>query len=704
MSVEYFTDGKKETTSHHPKKKRAPPTHNMPLFFIDTTEKKTQEILSDNGQELRDPYCAFIHKSRYAKFLPEEGRRETWLETVMRYVDYMFGPEVLEKQEVRERLSHQYKNRVLKAILLQEIMPSMRALMTAGSALTRDNVCGYNCAYAAINKLRRFSEILYILMCGTGVGFSCEKEVIQHLPHVPASLQDVDNDVVHIVHDSRKGWAEAFEELIRSAFDETTPGFTAFDFSCVRPKGAKLKTMGGRASGPQPLMTLFGYMRKVLLAARGRMLTSLEVHLLVCKIASVVVVGGVRRSALISLSDLNDKEMRDAKSGEWWVNNPELSNSNNSAVYEGRPDVDEFIREWRALAESGSGERGIFNRQACVAKSRAIGRCNEKDLHYGTNPCSEIILEDAEFCNLTEVVCRPDDTEVDLRRKVILATVLGVLQSSLVEFDYLGPEWNENCSAERLLGVSLTGIMDNPLLYDIKTNESKEALELMLSRLLGHANVEAIYTSRALGIQSSAAITCVKPSGTVSQLVKCSSGIHPAWNQHYVRRVRCDEKDPIVDFLHSCGLVSHPEVQNSGTSRVFAFPIVQKGNPVTRNHMSAIEQLDLWLVYYKKWCEHKPSMTVYVGDDEWDTVRSWVWKNFDDISGVSFLPRSGGSYRLMPYEDVSVDLYELLLAYMPKEIDWDRLANFEKSDTFRGNGTSFACTGDACEMVDIALT
>jgi ribonucleoside-diphosphate reductase alpha chain len=629
-------------------------------------------------------YMAFIHTSRYARWLEEENRRETWAETVSRYLTKVVVPKTRDEIVVGD---------IEEAILGLEIMPSMRALMTAGPALDRDNTAGYNCSYLPVDDPKSFDEAMFILLCGTGVGFSVERQYVSKLPEVPDQLF-VAEDVI-VVHDSKEGWAKSFRKLVAMLYAGEIP---TWDTSKVRKAGAKLKTFGGRASGPAPLEDLFRFTVAMFKGAQGRKLSSIECHDLMCKIGEVVVVGGVRRSAMISLSNLSDDRMRHAKSGNWWEGQGQRALANNSVAYTEKPDMETFMREWLSLVESKSGERGIFSRPASKKQANKSGRRNA-DYDFGTNPCSEIILRPYQFCNLTEVVVRATDTLEDLERKVTLATILGTIQSTYTHFPYLRKIWQKNTEEERLLGVSLTGIMDNKLLsnYYHSTDGS-------LSEILEHLKHVAVATNAEwadrLGIPASAAITCVKPSGTVSQLVDSASGIHARHSAYYIRTVRGDNKDPLTQFMIDQGIPNEPDVMKPDSTTVFSFPQKSPVGAITRNDMTAIEQLQLWLVYQRHWCEHKPSVTVTVRDHEWMEVGAWVYKHFDDVSGVSFLPHSDHSYQQAPYQDCSEREYLDALALMPERIDWTKLSDYEKEDMTKSSQT-FACVG-SCEIVDIA--
>ena len=622
-------------------------------------------------------YQAFIHTSRYARWLDDEGRRESWPETVARYLVNVVAP----KDEFMV-------DELEAAILRLDIMPSMRAMMTAGPAFARDNTCAYNCSYLPVDDPKSFDEAMFILLCGTGVGFSVERQFVSKLPEVPTLYA---SDTLVVVKDSKEGWAKALRQVIALLYSGEIP---KWDVSAVRPAGARLKTFGGRASGPAPLIDLFNFVVAKFKDAQGRRLSSIECHDIMCKIGEVVVVGGVRRSAMISLSNLSDDRMRHAKSGEWWKNEPQRALANNSTSYTEKPDAVSFMREWMALVESGSGERGIFNRQASKKQAAKNGR-RDPDQEFGTNPCSEIILRPYQFCNLTEVVVRATDSLETLERKVELATILGTIQSTYTHFPYLRKKWTDNTEAERLLGVSLTGIMDNPLMT-LKNKGLEKTLE-HLRRVAVATN--AVWSDR-LGIPVSAAITCVKPSGTVSQLVDSASGIHARHSQYYIRTVRGDNKDPLTQFMKDQGIPSEPCVMKPDTTTVFSFPQKAPKNAVVTSDMTAIEQLELWLAYQRNWCEHKPSVTINVRKDEWFEVGAFVYKHFDEMSGVSFLPYNEHTYQQAPYQECGKSDYEMLLSLMPKRIDWARLSEYEKEDTTKSSQT-FACSGEVCEIVDL---
>ena len=622
-------------------------------------------------------YQTFIATSRYARWLDEEGRRETWGETVGRFVDNIVRPSGVSDKDINE---------IEEAILNLEVMPSMRALMTAGPAAARDNTCVYNCSYLPVDHPRAFDEAMFILLCGTGVGFSVERQSISKLPEVPADIRDSDDLIV--VQDSKEGWAKALRKVISGLYTGDVP---KWDLSKIRAAGERLKTFGGRASGPEPLNDLFKFVVAKFKGAAGRKLNSVECHDIMCKIGEVVVVGGVRRSAMISLSNLSDDRMRHAKSGQWWENEGQRALANNSVAYTDKPDMETFMREWLSLVESKSGERGIFSR---VAADKHVARngLRETGKEWGTHPCSEIILRPYQFCNLTEVVIRPTDTEKTLTNKVRLATILGTIQSTYTDMPYLRPIWRKNTEDERLLGVSLTGIMDN----ELTNNPSKK----LLNKLRHIAVQTNDHLAQQLGIAASAAITCVKPSGTVSQLVDSASGIHARHSEYYIRTVRGDNKDPLTQFLTDSGIPSEPCVMKPDSTTVFSFPVKSPEGAVTRNDMTAIEQLELWKMYALEWCEHKPSVTITVRDEEWLKVGAWVYENFDICSGVSFLPHSDHTYAQAPYQDCDEDTYKEALAKMPARIDWMALSEYEKEDNTAGSQT-MACSGDSCEVVDL---
>jgi len=637
-----------------------------------------------NNNYLPSEYQQFIHTSRYARFIDEEKRRETWPETVSRYVSFVTDHI---ENNYKYKLNNKIKEELLDSILSLKVMPSMRALMTAGPALDRDHTAGYNCSYIPIDHIRSFDEVMYILLCGTGVGFSVERSNTEKLPVVAEDFED--SDTVVVVQDSKAGWAKSFRELIAMLYSGQVP---KIDVTRVRPAGSRLKTFGGRASGPQPLINLFDFTIKTFRNAAGRQLNSLECHDIVCKVGEVVVVGGVRRSALISLSNLQDDRMRSAKTGQWWLEEGQRALSNNSATYTIKPDMSVFIKEWKSLYDSKSGERGIFNRQAAKNKASENGR-RDIEWDFGTNPCSEIILRPYQFCNLTEVVIRATDSEKDLLAKVRAATILGTFQSTFTDFKYLRKQWIQNTEEERLLGVSLTGIMDNKL-----TSNPKKEFLMRLRKEAVDTNKEF---AKKLGIPQSTAITCVKPSGTVSQLVDSASGIHSRHSQYYIRTVRGDKKDPLTTLMIEKGMPHEPDITKPDSVVVFSFPMKAPDGCITRNDLTAIDQLKTWLMYQRYWCEHKPSCTVSVREHEWLDVGAWVYKHFDEISGVSFLPHSEHVYQQAPYQDVNREEYLEAVKLMPQDIDWAELSNYEKEDNTTGS-QELACSSGVCEIVDIS--
>ena len=637
--------------------------------------------------QLPSLYQQFIHLSRYSRWIESEKRRETWNETVARYFDF-FENHLKESQEYS--LSKQLRNELEDAVLNLEIMPSMRSLMTAGEALSRDNVAGYNCSYIAVNRVRAFDEILYVLMCGTGVGFSVERQYVEKLPTIAENFSTTETEIV--VEDSKAGWAKSYKELISLLIAGQIP---KWNLKKIRPAGARLKTFGGRASGPAPLHDLFKFTSDTFKRAAGRKLTSIECHDLVCKVAEVVVVGGVRRSALISLSNLTDEKMRDAKVGQWWEANPQRALANNSVAYKEKPDIGVFMEEWISLYKSKSGERGIFNRDACKRTVAKLGDRRDPDYEFGVNPCSEIILRDREFCNLTEVIVRATDTAESLERKVKLATILGTWQASLTHFPYLTSEFKKNCQEEALLGVSLTGILDNEMLR--ANNKNTEDVLTKLRKTSIDVNKD---WAKKIGINPAAAITCVKPSGTVSQLTDSASGIHPRHSSYYVRTVRADRKDPLCQMMMDMKFPHEPCVMKPDTTMVFSFPVRSPGS-ITRNDITAIEHLEIWLTFQRHWCEHKPSITITVKENEWMEVGAWVYRHFDEISGISFLPHSDHSYRQAPYQECSLEDCSALEQVLPTSVEWSKtLVSYEKEDSTSGT-QQYACSGDKCEIVDL---
>ena len=628
-------------------------------------------------------YQQFIHLSRYSRWNYDQKRRETWEETVDRYFSFF-------KEHLKDNYNYKFKDQDIaelrEAVLSLQIMPSMRCLMTAGPALKKENIAGYNCAYVHIDSIRSFDEVLYILMNGTGIGFSVERRYTEKLPCVPFELHDTDTTV--IVADSKLGWARAFKELVALIYSGHIP---KWDLSNVREAGAILKTFGGRASGPEPLEGLFKFTVKTMQEARGRKLKPIECHDIVCKVAEIVVVGGVRRSALLSLSDIDDDDMRHAKSGAWFHENPQRALANNSANYHDEPSTGTFLREWTALYDSKSGERGIFSSKVSALQAQKNSdRFVNQDIHcFGTNPCSEIILRSREFCNLSEVVVRSDDTMTDIGKKVKLATMLGTIQSTLTNFKYLSREWRKNCDEERLLGVSLTGIMDNTLTANPKPENLQKLREIAVS------TNEAL--AQEIGINPSASITCVKPSGTVSQLVDSASGIHSRHSPYYIRRVRMDAKDPMTAYMQDLEWVSEPDVIKPNDTVVFSFPIKSPKGSITRNDRSAIKQLEVWALYQEHWCQHKPSITITVREEEWLEVGSWVFNNFKTMSGVSFLPHSDHSYKQAPYEDCDKKTFNHLTS-MICEADWSTLTQYEQED-YTVASQELACSAGFCEVL-----
>jgi ribonucleoside-diphosphate reductase alpha chain len=637
---------------------------------------------------IENPYENFIALSRYARWLESENRRETWGETVDRYFDFMlkqlktkhnYVPNAKDVADLRE------------AVFNRNVMPSMRSVMTSGPALERENISGYNCAFLPVDNAKSFDEAMYILMCGTGVGFSVEYKYINKLPSLPETLEKSSTTV--IVGDSKEGWAKAYRELISLLWAGQIP---QIDISKVRPSGARLKTMGGRSSGPQPLVNLFDFTIQVFKGALGRQLKPIEAHDIMCKIGEVVVVGGVRRSAMISLSNINDIEMAAAKSGNWWENNSQRALSNNSVAYSRKPEMAQFIAEWKSLYDSKSGERGIYNVAAAQKQAAKYGR-RDPEIHYGTNPCSEIILRPYQFCNLSEVVLREEDTPTTVAEKVRLASILGTWQSTLTDFKYIRKIWKDNTEEERLLGVSLTGQFGNKF---FSGQDGLEKLADTLDRLREYAVETNIEEAGKIGIPASAAVTCVKPSGTVSQLVGVSSGMHTYHSEYYIRTVRGDKKDPITNFLKDSGIPSEDDVMKPNDTTVFSFPVKSPDNAITRNDLTAIQHLELWLTYQRHWCEHKPSITISVDEDEWMEVGAWVYKHFDEVSGISFLPKSNHTYKQAPYQEINKEEYQELVSKMPKFINWEALSLYELEDNTTGT-QALACVASECEIVDI---
>jgi ribonucleoside-diphosphate reductase alpha chain len=639
---------------------------------------------------IENPYENFIALSRYARWIPEDNRRETWGETVDRYfsfmLDHLFDNHGYEPES---KLVEELK----RAVFERNVMPSMRSVMTAGVALNRDNVAGYNCSFMPVDSPRSFDEAMYISMCGTGVGFSVEYKYVNKLPSLPDSFEK--STTVITVEDSKQGWAKAYRELLALLWSGQIP---MIDVSKVRPSGARLKTMGGRSSGPQPLVNLFDFTIAKFKSAAGRQLKPIEAHDIMCKVGEIVVVGGVRRSAMISLSNINDIEMASAKSGSWWENNGQRALANNSVAYSRKPQMEQFITEWKNLYDSKSGERGIYNVAAAQAQAAKYGR-RDPEIHYGTNPCAEIILRPYQFCNLSEVVLREKDTKEDIINKVRLATILGTWQSTITDFKYIRKIWKDNTEEERLLGVSLTGQFGHKFMSGKQDLVGLEAFLMTARESAVNVNVSE---AKKIGINPSAAITCVKPSGTVSQLVGVSSGMHAWHSEYYIRTVRGSKADPISEFLKSVGIPVEDDVMKPNETYVFSFPVKSPEGAVTRNDLTAIEHLNLWLVYQRAWCEHKPSITVSVKEEEWMEVGAWVYKHFDECSGISFLPHSEHSYKQAPYQEVSKEEYEILVSKMPKDIRWEDLSFYETEDGTSPTGT-LACSSDGnCELVDIS--
>jgi ribonucleoside-triphosphate reductase len=642
-------------------------------------------LIDENGSII-DPYKNFIHVSRYARWMPDQNRRETWVETVKRYVSFM-------KNHLVKNYSYKENDKIFEEIeehiINHKVMPSMRALMTAGPALEKENVASYNCSFIAVDHPRVFDEAMYVLMNGTGVGFSVEQKYTDQLPTVNEEFHPTNTTIV--VEDSKLGWSKAFKELIALLYQGQIP---KWDMSKVRPAGARLKTFGGRASGPEPLDSLFRFCVDTFRNAAGRRLKPIEAHDIMCKIGEVVVVGGVRRSALISLSNLDDFEMAKAKSGQWWETQSQRALANNSAVYNAKPNTAQFLREWRNLYESKSGERGIFNIDSVRKHVEKFGRRDSTKV-AGTNPCAEIILRPNQFCNLTEVVINESDTKEDLLKKVEIATIMGTWQSTLTSFKYLRKIWQDNCEEERLLGVSLTGIYGNKI-----TATNNKQLEEILIEMREKAVQVNKKEADKLGIEQSASITCVKPSGTVSQLVGVSSGIHPWYSEYYLRSVRGDNKDPLTQFLKDMGVPSELDVMKPNDTTVFYFPIKAPKNAVVTSDLTAKDHLEMWRTYRNSWTEHNPSVTVNVKEDEWMGVGAWVYENFGNIGGVSFLPASDHTYKQAPYQSITKEEYDEAVSKMPKSIDWSKLSEYEKEDTTTGS-QELSCTALSCEVVDI---
>lgn len=628
------------------------------------------------------PYNNFIAKSRYSRYLDDLGRREHWNETVARYFDFM-------EQHLKDKnnyvLPKELRAELEQAVNDLEVMPSMRAIMTAGPALERQNIAAFNCSYIPIDDPKAFDEAMYILLCGTGVGFSVEKQYVSKLPEVPEQLFASETTIV--VSDSKEGWAKSLRQLIALLYSGEIP---RYDVSKVRPAGARLKTFGGRASGPGPLEELYKFCIAKFKGATGRRLSSLECHDILCKIGEVVVVGGVRRSAMISLSDLSDDKMAHAKAGNWWDGQGQRALANNSAVYSEKPDIGQFMREWTSIYESHSGERGIFSRDASQRQAAKNGR-RDATYDFGTNPCSEIILRPYQFCNLSSCIVRSDDDMATLERKIRIAAILGTFQASLTNFPYLRKIWQKNTEEEALLGVSMTGILDNVWL----NNPDDEGLPIRLERLKNVAVATNAEFAAALGINQSVAVTAIKPEGTVSQLCSTASGIHPQHSQYYIRRVRADNKDPLTQFMIQSGFVAEPCVMKPDSTTVFSFPVKVAHGALLREELSAIQHLKLWLLFQRHYCEHKPSVTISVKEDEWMDVGAWTFKHFDEVTGVSFLPYDGGTYKQAPYEQIDEEAYNKLKLLVPESVDWN---NFKEYDDNVEGVQTLSCTAGGCEI------
>jgi len=642
--------------------------------------ENVKKLAEESKKYFRNPLSEFVYYRSYAKWIEEEGRRETWIETIDRYMDFMKGKlgKMLKESEYEE---------VREAILKQEAMPSMRLLQFAGPAAEKTNVCAYNCSFVAPSRFEDFGEIIYISMCGTGVGFSVESKNIQSLPQI--KNQTGKKLPTFVVPDTKEGWADAFVLGMKTWFSGSD---IDFDFSLLRPAGARLKIMGGKSSGPKPLIDLLGFTRERILRRQGRHLRNIDAHDIICKIGECVVSGGVRRSALISLSDLDDQDMRDAKNGQFWINEGQRMLSNNSAVYNVKPTETEFLKEWISLMESGSGERGIFNRESLykTLPKRRLEKSANFIGEMGTNPCGEIILRSRQFCNLSEVVARAEDTEEDLLRKIRVATILGTYQSTLTKFGYLSKEWKENCEEERLLGVSVTGQWDSKLSRDPK----------MLAKLrLEAIRVNKIYAKR-FGISESTCITAVKPSGTVSQTVDCASGMHPRHAPYYIRRVRISATDSLFKMMKDQGVPYHPEVgQNHDDANTFVleFPMKAPDDAICKDDISALDQLEHWKVVKVNYTEHNPSVTISVGENEWIQVAHWLYQNWDIVGGLSFLPRSNHVYQLAPYEAIDEKTYKELTSKMP-DFDFSKIVTYELRDETEVK-KELACVSGVCDIL-----
>ncbi len=642
--------------------------------------EKIRELVSASKKYFRNPLAEFVYYRTYAKWIAEEGRRETWIETVERYMNFM-------KENLGSKLTHTEYAEVREAILHQEVMPSMRLLQFAGLAARQTNVCAYNCSFIAPKNFQDFAEVMYVSMCGTGVGWSVESENIQALPQVKKQTKKKLPN--YVIPDSKEGWADAFAFGLKTWFEGND---VIFDYSLVRPAGSLLKTMGGKSSGPEPLRSLLEFSREKILRRQGRHLTNMDAHDLLCKVGECVVAGGVRRSAMISLSDLDDEAIRDSKKGQFYNTEGQRMLANNSAVYNEKPSTEEFLDEWTALIKSGSGERGIFNRGGLaktLPKRRLAQFKGGEYPAWGTNPCGEIILQSKQFCNLSEVVARAEDTEASFLRKVRIATILGTYQSTMTYFPYLSAEWKKNCEKERLLGVSITGQWDSKLARDPKMLQKLKQVSIEVNKK---------YAKR-FKVNPSTCITCVKPSGTVSQTVDCASGMHPRHAPYYIRRVRISTTDALFKMLKDQGVPYYPEVgQNmeNATTFVLEFPVKAPEGAICRDDITALDHLEHWKIVKENFTEHNPSVTISVGDDEWIIVANWLYKNWDLVGGLSFLPRSNHVYQLAPYETINKAKYEEMLLKV-KDLDFSKIVTYEKVDETEVK-KELACVGGLCEV------
>ena len=642
--------------------------------------EKVRELATESKKYFRNPLAEFVYYRSYAKWIPEEGRRETWVETVDRYIAFM-------KDNIRGGLTAKEYDEVREAILKQEAMPSMRLLQFAGKAARRTNVCAYNCSFIAPRTFQDFAEVMYISMCGTGVGWSVESENIQALPQI--QKQTGKKLPTYMIPDSKEGWADAFSFGMKTWFDGND---VVFDYSLIRPAGSRLNTMGGKSSGPEPLQSLLAFTRERVLRKQGRHLSNLDAHDIICKIGECVVAGGVRRSAMISLSDLDDESIRDSKKGQFYLNEGQRMLANNSAVYLTKPHAEEFLDEWVALMKSGSGERGIFNRGG-LAQTLPKRRLDQFKggiyPSWGTNPCGEIILQSKQFCNLSEVVARADDTEESLLKKIRVATILGTYQSTLTYFPYLSPEWKKNCEKERLLGVSITGQWDSSVARDPK----------VLNKLKNEAIEINKKVAKKLGVNPSTCITCVKPSGTVSQTVDCASGMHPRHAPYYIRRIRISATDALFKMLRDQGVPYFPEVgqtMESASTYVFEFPMKAPHGAICKDDIDAIAQLEHWKIVKVNYTEHNPSVTISVGDDEWIKVGNWIYENWEIVGGLSFLPRSNHVYQMAPYETINKEKYESMLKNVA-HLDFSKIVTYEIEDETEVK-KELACVAGVCDI------